>query len=186
MRERKNSTPECAAAPEPGVRLVSIYVPDDHQLLQLKRALDWEAITAVMVKHWRKAGKNVDGGPGLPWPVSLYVPLLVLLSVNTLDSRQMEKDLAENVVSRLFLGLDSQLAPHVRDHSNIARAQAALGVAGWQEVNELIVGEARRLGLAKWRFCPPTRRHRSLRSATRTRLGLCEAWRNASIGAWSN
>jgi hypothetical protein len=40
-------------------------------VLRLKRALNWEAITAVMVKHWRAAGKNVDGGPGLPWPVPL-------------------------------------------------------------------------------------------------------------------
>jgi hypothetical protein len=102
-----------------------------------------------MVKHWLKAGKNVAGGPGLAWPVELYVPLLVLLSVETLDSRQMERYVAEKVVARLFLGLEEQLSPHVRDHSNIARAPAALGVAGWQEVNELIVGEAQRLGFGQ-------------------------------------
>jgi hypothetical protein len=33
--------------------------------------LDWAEITEVMVTHWRAAGKNVDGGPGLPWPVQL-------------------------------------------------------------------------------------------------------------------
>lgn len=102
-----------------------------------------------MVKHWRKAGRNVDGGPGLPWPVDLYVPLLVLMSVKTLDSRQMEHHVEENVVARLFLGIEGQLWPRVRDHSNIARAQATLGMAGWQEVNELIVGEARRLGFGQ-------------------------------------
>jgi len=42
--------------------------------LKLKRALDWEAIRKVMIKHWRKGGKNVDGGPGLRWPVDFYVP----------------------------------------------------------------------------------------------------------------
>jgi len=149
MREQQDSTPERAAAPESCVKLVSIYVADDHRLLQLKRALDWAALREVMVKHWLKAGKNVAGGPGLPWPVELYVPLLVLLSVETLDSRQMERYVAENVVARLFLGLEGQLSPHVRDHSNIARAQAALGVAGWQAVNELLVGEARRLGFGQ-------------------------------------
>ena len=71
------------------------------------------------------------------------------MSVKTLDSRRMEKDLEENVVSRLFLGLDDQLWSQVRDHSNIARAQEALGVEGWQEVNELIVGQARRLGFGQ-------------------------------------
>ena len=74
------------------------------------------------------------------------VPLLVWMGVKTLDSRQMEHYLEENVVARLFLGIEGQLSARVRDHSNIARAQAALGRAGWQEVNELIVGEATRLG----------------------------------------
>ena len=118
-------------------------------MLRLKRRLNWKAIKAVMVKHWRKAGRNVDGGPGLPWPVSLYVPLLVLMSVKTLNSREMEKDLEENAVSRLFVGLENQLSPHVKDHSNIARGQAYLGVEGWRDVNELIVGEASRLGFGQ-------------------------------------
>src|SRR5262249_4587110 len=59
----------------------SIFVPDDHPALRLKQALDWEAIKAVMIKHWREAGKNVDGGPGLPWPTDFSVPFLVLLGL---------------------------------------------------------------------------------------------------------
>jgi hypothetical protein len=58
---------------------VSIFVGDEHPVLRLKQALDWAALTAVMVSHWRAAGKNVDGGPGLRWPVALYVPLLGLM-----------------------------------------------------------------------------------------------------------
>jgi hypothetical protein len=146
MRERNDSTAAASATPSVCGKSVTIFVPDDHPLLQLKRTLKWEAITEVMVKHWRQAGRNVAGGPGLPWPVSLSVPLLVLMSVKTLNSREMEKDLEENAVSRLFVGSENQLSPHVKDHSNIARAQAYLGVEGWQEVNERIVGEATRLG----------------------------------------
>ncbi|MGH9767778.1 MAG: hypothetical protein ACREAB_10130 [Blastocatellia bacterium] len=149
MRERNDSTAAASATPIVCGKSVTIFVPDDHQLLQLKRGLDWKAIREVMVKHWRKAGKNVDGLPGLPWPVELYVPLLVLMSVRTLDSRQMEKHLEENVVARLFLGIEDQLSPHVRDHSNIARAQAFLRVEGWREINELIVGQATRLGFGQ-------------------------------------
>jgi hypothetical protein len=135
--------------PEPSGQQVSIFVAFDHPLLQLKRALDWEKIQAVMVRHWRAAGKNVDGGPGQPWPVSLYVPLLVLMSVKALVSRQMEEYTRENVVARLFLGLDYQGLPPIRDHANIARAQAALGATGWQQVNQLIVAESVRLGFGK-------------------------------------
>jgi hypothetical protein len=149
MRERDNSTAAAGAAPTAGGKSVTIFVPDDHPLLQLKQALNWKAITEVMVKHWRQAGRNVDGRPGLPWPVSLYVPLLVLMSVKTMNSRQMEEYLKENAVARLFLDIEDQLPPHVRDHSNIARALAYLGVEGWREVNELIVGRAVQLGFGQ-------------------------------------
>lgn len=148
MKEQKDSMPETAAAPEPCLKLVSIYVSDDHPLLQLKRALDWEAIREVMIKHWRKAGKNVDGGPGLPWPVDLYVPLVVLLLVKVYHSRQMEEYLRENIVARLFMGLEDQLEGHVRDHANIARAVEALCADGIAEVNQLIVKQAQAVSLS--------------------------------------
>lgn len=64
MEERNNSTAAAGATPGVCGKLVPIFVPDDHPLLQLQRALNWEAITAVMVKHWHQAGRNVDGGPG--------------------------------------------------------------------------------------------------------------------------
>ena len=71
MRDRGESTPEGDGAPAGKGEWVVIFVPDDQPLLRLKRALNWAVITAVMVTHWRAAGKNVDGGPGLPWPVPL-------------------------------------------------------------------------------------------------------------------
>ena len=69
---------------------VSIYVDYNHPLLQLKRALPWEALFEVMTCHWRRAGKNTDGRPGLPWDVALYVPLVVLMVVKNLNAREME------------------------------------------------------------------------------------------------
>jgi len=132
--------------PSPRGQRVAIFVPENHALLHLKRALDWERIGQVMGKHWRAAGKNVAGGPGMPWPVSFYVPLLVLMAVKALTSRQMEEYLAENGVARVFMEIQEQERAAVRAHSNIARAQAAVGEAGWQEVNEWIVTEAVRCG----------------------------------------
>ena len=142
-------TPDPRAGLELPPHVVSLFVADSHPLLQLKRALDWPAIEAVMVRHWRAAGKNVEGRPGLPWPIALYVPLLVLMAVKALSARQMEEYISENVVARVFLDRTENLLPHLRDHSNIARAQAALGMAGWQEVNQLVVTEAVRLGFGK-------------------------------------
>src|SRR5262249_27743707 len=142
-------TPDPRAVPEFPSALVSIFVAYNHPLLQLKRALDWQAIQAVMVHHWRAAGKNVDGRPGLPWPVSLYVPLLVLMSVKALSARQMEEYSSENVVARLFFDFQGAPLPHLRDHSSIARAAAAFGTRGRQQAHHIVWSQILTLGVGE-------------------------------------
>ena len=137
----------CPATTENGT-IVSIAVNPTHPLLQLKRALPWEALCEVMTRHWRRAGKNTEGGPGLPWDVALYVPLVVLMVVKHLNSREMEAYVAENVVARVFIGRQDDPTPQIRDHSNIARAYAALGKDGVEESNALILQVARACGFA--------------------------------------
>ncbi len=127
---------------------VSIYVDHNHPLLQLKRALPWTALFEVMSRRWAAAGKNVDGRPGLSWDVSLYVPLVVLMLVKNLHARAMEAYLAENVVARVFIGRQADVRAQIRDHANIARAYVALGKAGIDEVNGLMLTVAKALGFA--------------------------------------
>ncbi len=142
MKGRQDSTQAKAATPSAGGAMVSIFVPDDHPMMLLKHKLDWDAIKATMIKHWRKAGKNVDCGPGLPWPSDFYSRLLVLMWVKTHDSRQMEEYIIESVVARCFLDLEQKQLRQIRDHASIARAEAALGAEGKAEVNRLIIKAA--------------------------------------------
>jgi hypothetical protein len=121
---------------------VSLFVGDEHPLLRLKAGLDWAALTEVMVTHWRAAGKNVDGGPGVRWPVHLYVPLLVLMWVKAYHARQMEEYVSESVVARRFLDLQEPEVKQIRDHASIARAEAALGAEGKAAVNALLIQRA--------------------------------------------
>jgi hypothetical protein len=146
MKARAHSMPEAWPETSPSVHFVQVEVSCTHPLLLLKQALPWEAITEAMTRHWRQHGKNVDGGPGLPWEVSLYVPLVVLMLIKVFDSRQMEAYVAENVVARVFIGRHRDAQAQIRDHSNIARAYAALGKAGIDEVNHLVIKEAHRYG----------------------------------------
>lgn len=104
-----------------------------------------------MTRHWREAEKNDDGGRGLPWPTQLYMPLLVLMWVKSYHSRQMEEYLTESVVARRFLDLEIVELRQIRDHSNIARAEAALGAAGKAEINALLIRTAEGLGLTDGR-----------------------------------
>jgi len=101
-----------------------------------------------MTKRWAAAGKNVAGRPGLSWDVGLYVPLVVLMLVKNCNSRDMEAYLAENVVARVFIGRQADTSPQMRDHSNIARAYAALGKDGIDEINALILNIAKDFGFA--------------------------------------
>lgn len=146
MKAGSHCMPEACAEASLAVQLVQIEVSPTHPLLLLKQALPWEAITEVMTHHWRAHGKNVDGGPGLPWDVSLYVPLVVLMLIKGLDSRQMEAYLAENVVARVFIGRQRAIQGQIRDHSSIARAYAALGKAGLEAVTHLVLQQAHRFG----------------------------------------
>lgn len=146
MKAGSHCMPETCPAASLTAQLVQIEVSPTHPLLLLKQALPWEAITEVMTRHWREHGKNVDGGAGLPWDVSLYVPLVVLMLIKTLDSRQMEAYLAENVVARVFIGRPQEVQAQIRDHSNIARAYGALGKAGIEEVTPLVIKQAHRFG----------------------------------------
>jgi hypothetical protein len=148
MKEPSHCTPEVSAEATAQGETVAIYVDYNHPLLQLKRALPWEALCEVMTRHWRQAGKNTDGRSGLAWDVALYVPLVVLMLVKNLHARDMEAYLAENVVARVFIGRQADRHPQIRDHSNIARAYAALGREGVEEVNALMLHVAKDYGFA--------------------------------------
>jgi hypothetical protein len=148
MEEQRYSIPGTQNPAMANGEIVPIFVDYDHPLLQLKRALPWEAIEEVMVRRWKEAGKNIDGGPGCLWDVSLYVPLLVLKFVKGLQSRQMEEYLSENGVARIFVSRHNDPTPQIRDHSNIARAQATLGKEGVEEVNALVLKVSQRFGFA--------------------------------------
>ena len=149
MKEQGHCTPGLCPGATANGETVSIYVHPNHPLLQLKRALPWDALCEVMRRHWQRTGKNTEGRPGLAWDVALYVPLVVLMLVKHLHSRDMEAYLAENVVARVFIGRTDDPRAQIRDHSNIARAYVALGKDGVEEVNALILHVAKDCGFAE-------------------------------------
>jgi hypothetical protein len=137
---------EACSETSASVQTVQVEVSLTPPLLLLKQALPWEAITEVMTRHWRQHGKNIDGGRGVLWDVSLSVPLVVLMLIKAWDSRQREAYVAEHVVARVFIGRQHDAQAQMRDHSNIARAYAALGKAGIDAVNPLVIREAHGFG----------------------------------------
>ena len=176
MKEPGHCTPGvCPEATENG-ETVSIYVDHNHPLLQLKRALPWDALFESMRRHWRQAGKNTDGRPGLSWDMSLYVPLIVLMLVKNLHSREMEASVAENVVARVFIGRQADPTPQIRDHANIARAYAALGQEGVDAINALILHVATDFGFADPRILSADTTAQELPSGYPNEPGIVRGW----------
>ena len=68
MEEQSDCT--SGVCPEASGETVSIYVDHNHPLLQLKRALPWEALGEIMTRHWRQAGKTPMAARAYPgmWP----------------------------------------------------------------------------------------------------------------------
>ena len=74
------------------------------------------------------------------------MPLVVLMLMKTFDSRQMEAYVAENVVARVFIGRHCDAQAQIRDHSNMAGPMRRVGKAGVDELNQLVIKEAHRVG----------------------------------------
>ena len=74
MKAGSHGMPESGAETSPRVQTVQVEVSLPPPLLVLKQALPWEAIPAVLTRHWGQNGKNGAGGRGWPWDVSWYVP----------------------------------------------------------------------------------------------------------------
>jgi hypothetical protein len=64
------------------------------------------------------------------------------MGLKAYHARQMEEYLSESVVARRFLELKDQEVKQSRDPASIARAEAALGVAGKAAVKALVIQTA--------------------------------------------
>src|ERR671932_1438822 len=73
---------------------------------------------------------------------------MVLMLVKHLNARETEAYVSENVVAWVFIGRQADPNPQIRDHSNIARAYAALGTDGLEEINALLLHVAQDCGFA--------------------------------------
>jgi hypothetical protein len=149
LKEQAHGTLGLCPATTANGAIVSSAVNPTHPLLQRKRALPWEALCEVMTRHWRRAGKNIGGGPGLPWDVALDVPCVVLLWVKNLNARAMAAYRAAHGVARGFSGRQAAPTPQRRDHANLARASPALGKDGVDEGNALSLHGAKDAGCAE-------------------------------------
>ena len=108
--------------------------------------------------------------------------LVVLRRIKHFDSRQMEAYLADNGVARVFIGRYRDVQAQIRAHSNIARAYAALGKAGLDEVTRLVIQEAHRFGFVDAGVMSSDPTAQELAIGYPNEPGICRDWRSAVVG----
>jgi hypothetical protein len=148
MKEPGHGPPGVCPGPSAHGVTVARSVHGHHPLLQLKRALPWDARFEVMRRHGQRAGNNTDGRPGWPWEVALSVPVVGLMLVTPRNARAMAASVSEKVVARVVIGRPAAPHPQRREHANIALAYAAVGTDGLAAVKALRLQVAQDGGVA--------------------------------------
>jgi len=105
-------------------------VPQDHLLLQMKRAVDWNQIEQALRVYYAE-------GVGRPsWPPAVLLRVLLLEQYAYLSDREVREQCGYNLLYRAFIGLGVDEA--VPDDTTLVRFRARLGEEGVREIFERI------------------------------------------------
>lgn len=115
-------------------------VPANHQLLQMKRAVDWAAVEQQLAVYYAAEGRP-------SWPPAVLVRMLVLEEYADLSDRQVSEQVAYNLLYRAFVGLD--MDETVPDDTTLVTFRSRLGTEGVREIFELLNARWRQQGLIK-------------------------------------
>ena len=153
MKEHSHCTPGlCPGATENGA-MVSISVHHRYPLLQLQRALPWAALCEGMIRRWAAAGQKQLVALAYPGTCRCMSPWWSSWGVKRLPTHARWKRLGPRMWWHAYALVDrAKPRPQRRDHSNMARAYAALGQAGVDEITALLLHVAKDLGFADVRI----------------------------------
>jgi transposase len=114
-------------------------VPQQHVLLQMKRAVDWAAVEQKLAVYYAVG----EGRPS--WPPAVLVRMLVLEEYAELSDRQVSEQVAYNLLYRSFVGLGLDEA--VPDDTTLVTFRARIGEEGVREVFDQLNERWREAGL---------------------------------------
>lgn len=114
-------------------------VPADHELLRMKRAVDWRFVDEQL-------GDCYDATTGRPgYPPQVMVRLLYLAYYANLSDRQVAEQVGYNLLYREFVGLS--LDDPVPDDTTLVRFRQRVGDGGLREIFDRINAAAKAAGV---------------------------------------
>lgn len=114
-------------------------VPADHELLRIKRAVDWSFVDAALARYYDLA----QGRPG--YPPQLLVRLLYLEYYANLSDRQVVEQVGYNLLYREFVGLS--LDEPVPDDTTLVLFRQRVGATGLRTLFDQRNAAAKAAGL---------------------------------------
>lgn len=114
-------------------------VPPDHELLRMKRVVDWAFVDTELAAHY----DPTQGRPG--YPPQLLVRMLYLEFSANLSDRQVAEQVAYNLLYREFVGLS--LEEPVPDDTTLVLFRQRVGAEGLRKLFDRINAAAKAAGL---------------------------------------
>ena len=124
--------------------LFTQLTPPDHFLRQLDRVVDFERFRPVLAAAYCAN----DGRPSLDPVFMLKLEILALHY--RLSDRELMKETQVNVAYRLFLRLSG--ASRLPHHTSMTYFRERVGAERMQEIFHVVLGQARELGLLRYRL----------------------------------
>lgn len=101
-------------------------VPEDHPLMQMKRAVDWKAVETELARYYHPE----TGRPGLA--PAVMVRMLVLEQYADLSDRDVHEQVGYNLLYRAFVGVGPDEV--VPDDTTLVKFRARVGDEGMEKV----------------------------------------------------
>lgn len=114
-------------------------VPPDHELLRMKRAVDWGFVDETLAGYYDAA----TGRPG--YPPQVMVRMLYLAFYANLSDRQVAEQGGYNLLYREFVGLSLEAA--VPDDTTLVRFRQRVGEAGLRDIFDGMNAAAKAAGV---------------------------------------
>jgi IS5 family transposase len=108
----------------------ALSVPDDHPLLQMKRAVDWDGVESELAEYYASG----EGRPS--WPPAVLVRMLIVEQYADLSDRDVHEQVGYNLLYRAFVGLGME--DRVPDDTTLVRFRQRVGEAGLRKVFETL------------------------------------------------
>jgi len=101
-------------------------VPDDHPLMQMKRAVDWKAVETQLAGYYHPE----TGRPGVA--PAVMIRMLVLEQYADLSDREVHEQVGYNLLYRAFVGLGPD--EEVPDDTTLVKFRGRVGEEGVEKV----------------------------------------------------